>query len=164
MARYRVKEIDRRLPEKFYKEHLLHFPLVTVDLVVTSYSSSPGGTRFLLVRRSRENLAWKGVWATPGGRVFRNEKVRDAARRILLRETGLRVSSHDFIFKGYREIITMKEHGVTIVFSATVDMKNQEVRRDKSSSSVRWFAKVDTPKSLRSAYKSILSSGGVNLR
>ncbi len=161
MPNYHVKGIDRQLPAKFYKEHLLHFPVVTVDLVVTS--SSHGDRRFLLVRRSRENFAWKGVWATPGGRVFRNEKVRDATRRVLLRETGLRVASRDFIFKGYQEIITLREHGVTMVFSATTD-RGQEVRWDKTSSSAKWFTKGDAPRSLRSEYRAILSTGGVTLR
>src|SRR2546428_782157 len=112
MARYPVKDYDTRLPEKFYREHLLHFPLVTVDLVVTDENS-----RFLLVKRSKNNLTWRGAWATPGGRVFRNEKIRDAAQRVLKRETGLEVSGSQFQFKGVEEIITGKEHGVTVVFA-----------------------------------------------
>ncbi len=159
--KYLVKDIDRRLPDKFYKDHLLHFPVVAVDLVVSS--TSDGDSRFLLVRRSRENLAWKGVWATPGGRVLRNEKIRDAARRVLLRETGLRAPSRDFIFKGYQEIITLREHGVTMVFSVTVD-NEQELKWDKTSSSAKWFTKGDLPRSLRREYRAILFTGGVSLK
>jgi ADP-ribose pyrophosphatase YjhB (NUDIX family) len=94
---YRVKEYDKRLPEKFYREHLLHFPVVTVDLVVTDKKS-----RFLLVKRSQNNLSWKAEWGTPGGRIFRNERVRDAAHRVLVRETGLNTPPEKFVFRMVR--------------------------------------------------------------
>lgn len=153
---YRVKERDKLLPEGFYREHLLHFPLLTVDLVVTDENS-----RFLLVKRSQENLAWKDDWATPGGRVFRNERIRDAAHRVLLQETGLTIPAKEFTLRGVEEIITTKEHGVTVVFAGRA--RQSKLSWDKTSSSARWFAKKILPKSLRPEYKAILSTGGVTL-
>lgn len=155
--KYSVKEYDRRLPEKFYRNHLLHFPVVTVDVVVTDERS-----RFLLVKRSRNNLAWKGVWGTPGGRVFRNERIRDAAHRVLLRETGLNTPPEEFSFRGVQEIITTKEHGVTVVYAA--EAKQPRVSWDTSTSSARWFSAMSAPRSLPSEYGAILSTGGVDLR
>lgn len=153
---YRVKAYDRQLPEKFYREHLRHLPLATVDIVVTDRRQ-----RFLLVRRSRENLAWKDDWATPGGRIFRNEKIRDAAHRVLLRETGLSIPAEEFTLRGVEEIITTKEHGVTVVFAARA--RQSKLSWDKTSSSARWFTKKILPKSFRPEYKAILSTGGVTL-
>lgn len=154
--RYRIKERDKLLPEGLYRKHLLHFPLLTVDLVVTDENS-----RFLLVKRTQENLAWKDDWATPGGRVFRNERIRDAAHRVLLRETGLRIPPREFTFRGVEEVITRKEHGVTVVFAARA--RQSKLSWDKTSSSARWFTKKILPKSLRPEYKAILSTGGVKL-
>ena len=152
--RYRVKAYDAQLPERFYRDHLRHFPLLTVDIVVTDRSG-----RFLLVKRSRENLAWKGVWATPGGRVFRNERIREAAHRVLLRETGLGILPEGFALRGVQEIITTKEHGVTMVFATRANQS--KVKWDKSSSSARWFTVADAPRSLRPEYAAILTIGGV---
>jgi 8-oxo-dGTP diphosphatase len=45
--------------------------------------------RVLLVRRGTEPA--KGRWSVPGGRVEPGESVRDAVRREVLEETGLRV-------------------------------------------------------------------------
>jgi hypothetical protein len=58
----RVRELDKWLPEKFYVEHLAHFPVPTVDIVVQDPKK-----RFLLVKRSDNNFTWRGCWATPGG-------------------------------------------------------------------------------------------------
>jgi ADP-ribose pyrophosphatase YjhB (NUDIX family) len=149
-----VRASDTRPPEKFYREHLRHFPLATVDIVVTDRRR-----RFLLLKRSRENLAWKGVWATPGGRIFRNERVRDAAHRVLLRETGLQVPPEKFELRGVGEIITTKEHGVTAVFSVKVNQNN--IKLDKSSSSARWFTLANAPETLTPEYATILKLGGV---
>ena len=154
---YRVKAYDRQLPETFYHEHLRHLPLVTVDIVVTDRRLG-----FLLVRRSRENLAWKDDWATPGGRIFRNEKIRDAAHRVLLRETGLSIPAEEFTLRGVEEIITTKEHGVTVVFAARA--RQSKLSWDKTSSSARWFTVADAPRSLRPEYRAVLSTGGVSLR
>ncbi len=155
--RYRIKEWDKLLPEGFYRKHLLHFPLLTVDLVVRDENS-----RFLLVKRSEENLAWKDDWPTPGGRVFRNEKIRDAAHRVLLRETGLSIAAKHFTLRGVEEVITTKEHGVTVVFAAKA--RQSKLNWDKTSSSARWFTVADAPRSLRPEYRAVLSTGGVGLR
>jgi len=149
-----VKETDRWLPEKLFKEHLLHFPVVTVDVVVTDRSS-----RCLLVHRNGSNFNWKGLWATPGGRIWRNEGAADSARRVLLRETGLNLPAERFSFCGFHEVITTKEHGVTLVFKARSD--ETKVRPDPTSSSVAWFDSAGLPRTINGEYAKILRMGGV---
>ncbi|MDV3278472.1 MAG: NUDIX domain-containing protein [Nitrososphaerales archaeon] len=154
LRRLRVKEQDKKLPDGFYRAHLRHFPVVTVDLVVTDRES-----RVLLVKRSSNNLNWKGAWATPGGRVYRNETIREAASRVLAREAGIGASPQEFAFKGVGEIVTSKEHGVTIVFA--INRSGGAASADETSSSVRWFEPARLPKTLKDEYRSILSKGGV---
>jgi ADP-ribose pyrophosphatase YjhB (NUDIX family) len=150
----RIRETDRWLPERFFKEHLLHFPVVTVDLVVTDRSS-----RCLLVHRNESNFNWKGIWATPGGRIWRNELAVDSARRVLMRETGLDLPSERFSFCGVHEVITAKEHGVTLVYR--VRSGKTRVRPDPTSSSVAWFHATGFPRRLNEEYRKILRMGGV---
>lgn len=94
--------------------------MVTVDLVVRD-----GQRRFLLVKRNQNNLTWRGMWATPGGRVFRNEKILDAAHRVLLRETSLNIPRSKFKFRGFHEQFAPKEHGVTMIFSEGASTKDK---------------------------------------
>jgi len=155
-SRPRKKEIARdSLPLRKYLEHLAMFPLVTIDIVVVD--DTP---QFLLVKRNKNNATWKGEWATPGGRVFRNENLSHAAHRILKRETGIDVPLEDLELKGVGEAITPVEHAVTIVFTARTT--RQEVIVDGTSSEAAWFSQRDAPR-LRPVYAKALSLCGIEL-
>jgi ADP-ribose pyrophosphatase YjhB (NUDIX family) len=147
---------DTWLPGTLYRHHLRHFPIVTVDVVMMDTSS-----RILLLKRSRENAAWKGEWATPGGRVCRNERLARAAQRIVARETGIRVDLRHFRLMGVQEILTKAEHAVTCIFTA--DTLETKIVLDKTSMEGRWFRARDIPRSLRSEYKSMLSTCGIKV-
>lgn len=150
----RIKQEDTWLPEELYIEHLRRFPVVAVDIVVTDTQG-----RILLVKRNENNLTWAGNWATPGGRVYRNESLVDAARRILRREVGLNLETKEFAPSGVQEIITPKQHGVTIIFRARTDDTNVHV--DQTSSEARWFTPRRARESLRSEYVTMLALCGV---
>jgi len=64
-------------------------PAVTTDCVVFGYDGSR--LNLLLVERGRD--PYKGCWALPGGFLNIDEDAATGARRELLEETGLQVSS-----------------------------------------------------------------------
>ncbi len=138
-----------RVPKSVFEEHLALFPIITTDIVVTNHSRC-----FLLLRRNANNHAWRGEWATPGGRILRNERLADAAVRILKRETGLKVDVSMIHFRGVVEIITPREHAVTFVYRTRSD--TNQVWLDRTSSEGHWFPKNALPKQLREEYKTIL--------
>ncbi len=149
--------MDKFLPEEFFKIHVRHFPMVTVDIVLLGDSA-----KFLLVKRNQNNFAWKGKWATPGGRIFRNEPIAAAAHRILLREIGISIAPKNFLVCGVHELIGRKEHGITVVCRASTTVR--ELKLDSTSSSAKWCDLLSVPKSLKPEYKRILEIGGLEVR
>lgn len=140
--------------ERVYRRHLALFPKVALDIVAMTRSSE-----FVLVKRNEKNNEWKGSWATPGGRVYRNEKVTAAAHRILKRETGILEPQRRFEFRGFEEVMTPLEHGVTLIFR--VRTKKSSLRTDESSSDARWFTSRNIPADLKNLYHRILTKSGV---
>ena len=66
---------------KLYDKIKKSMPLPCVDLLVTHKDN--------LLLTLRNNEPGKDLWFTPGGRIYRNESLEEAVKRILSMETGL---------------------------------------------------------------------------
>jgi colanic acid biosynthesis protein WcaH len=75
---------DEYVPEETFGECLEQLPQVCVEVVV----SHDDGV--VLARRTNEPAA--GEWFWPGGRLYKGERLTDAARRIAREELGLEVN------------------------------------------------------------------------
>lgn len=85
-----------RLDPRAFLEVVKSTPLVAIDLVVRD----PQGRILLGLRR---NAPAQGVWFVPGGRVFKDETLADAFRRIGRDELGVELSMERSAFLGVYE-------------------------------------------------------------
>lgn len=75
-----------RIDDEDFGRIITSTPLVSIDLIVRN----PGGQVLLGFRRNRPA---SGCWFVPGGRIRKDERLRDALARIALTELGTEVRS-----------------------------------------------------------------------
>ena len=75
---------DERIPDELFAAFLDTMPQVSVEAVLEHDES------VLLVRRTNEPA--KGEWFWPGGRLYKGERLVDAARRVAREELGVEVA------------------------------------------------------------------------
>ena len=74
--------ITEKLSEEIWRTCVDSIPIFGIDMIIFSRKNG------VLMGRRINNPA-KGKLFVPGGRVYKNERIRDAFNRILLNETGL---------------------------------------------------------------------------
>ena len=119
--------IEAGLFDKIKKQ----MPIPCVDLLVTHKNS------LLLMLRNNEPA--KDLWFTPGGRIYRNEKLIDTVKRVLPYETGLQPTK-------ITQVSTMSHiwpeaHTVTTYFRVEVD--SDEVKLDEQHRDYRWIDQME---------------------
>lgn len=131
--------VQKRVPQKIYKEIHRNVPIVCVDVVITN------GKEFLLMKR--RNQPEKDTWWLPGGRVLKNELLEDAVARFLKKESGLKGKADDFL--GFRELFSspgyfpgINAHTIGFVFKVNVSA-NPRISLDQQHSKARWFSKIN---------------------
>ena len=97
--------------------------ILTLDIVIDINS------KFFLGRRI--NHPAKGLYFTPGGRVFKNESIEKAAERICFEEAGLSISFLKLKFIGVQDHIfpdsiyhNINQHCINLVFLAALTETN----------------------------------------
>lgn len=71
-------------------------PLVSIDLIVKNVDNQ-------VLTGLRKNNPAKDFWFMPGGRIFKNESLEQAFKRITQDELGFALSRQDFQFLGIYE-------------------------------------------------------------
>ena len=152
-AKRNTKIITERISDMLYKKIYKKTTIVCVDLVVRH------GKKFLLVKR--KNAPAKGEWFLPGGRVFKNEKLEEAAVRKSKEEIGLRGTVKKFLGIGEHfeagRFRGIRGHVISFVF--LLEPKNiKPVQLDLQSESFGWFSTID--KKLHPYAKDFLRKAG----
>jgi len=116
---------------KLYDKIKESMPLPCVDLLV-NYNGN-------LLLTLRNNEPGKDLWFTPGGRIFKDEKLEDTVKRVLSMETGLQPTN-------ITQISTMSHmwpevHTVTTYYKVEAD--SDKVKLDEQHRDHRWINKME---------------------
>ncbi len=110
-------------------------PALTVDCVLFGLDGE--GLKVLLIRRKRDPFA--GSWAFPGGFVDVGEAPEQAAGRELEEETGLTGVPLEQLHTFGRPDRDPREHVVSVVHYALVEMSACRVRAADDAREAAWF-------------------------
>ena len=84
-----------KIPESLYKDIVKSVPIICIDLCIACHENGIKNG-YLLVKRKQEPLLGD-LWV-PGGRVFQNETLLDAAQRKLKEEKDAEMSKWDDMY------------------------------------------------------------------
>ncbi|MDM8524784.1 NUDIX hydrolase [Desulfococcaceae bacterium HSG8] len=143
------------IPEELYDAILMYMPIVCVDIAIMFQNTA------LLVRRKEPPA--KDQWWLPGGRVFKGETMREAARRKAREEVGIdchvgeMIHTAETIFPdGPRDIPV---HSVNICFLATPISCRFSPRPDEHHHEYKWTESV--PAGLHEYVEKCLMAAGL---
>jgi colanic acid biosynthesis protein WcaH len=115
-------------------------PLVSIDLVIRNPSN-----KFLLGKRV--NRPAMGYWFVPGGRIFKNETINQALKRISEVELGQDLSTkahsllgaYDHIYEdNFLNVKGINTHYVVLAFVIALQQEI-EVKSDEQHTELKWW-------------------------
>ncbi len=114
-------------------------PVVCVDLLILE------DDKVLLLKR--RNAPARGQWWFPGGRVFKNETIFDAAKRKGMEEAGLSLEAQEIV-SIEESIFDLKNDEVDVhTINIVVRMKSMNadfgIKIDENHSDFRWFGIIN---------------------
>ena len=129
---------------KIDKKHVLEIieatPLVSIDLVLRNPSN-----KVLLGKRN--NRPAMGYWFVPGGRIFKNETINQALKRISEVELGQDLSTkapsllgaYDHIYEdNFLNVKGINTHYVVLAFVIALQQEI-EVKSDEQHTELKWW-------------------------
>ena len=129
---------------KIDKKHVLEIieatPLVSIDLVIRNPSD-----KVLLGKRN--NRPAMGYWFVPGGRIFKNETINQALKRISGVELGQDLSTkapsllgaYDHIYEdNFLNVKGINTHYVVLAFVIALQQEI-EVKSDEQHTELKWW-------------------------
>ena len=128
---------------KFNYLHVIkHTQLIACDLIIVNENNE-------VLLGMRNNEPAKNYWFTPGGRVYKNENMEDACKRISENEIGCEIKNGTIfgVYQHkYKNNFDNRLFGtVYVVFSHIFNVKKNDIhfKKDKQHSDLKWF-NIDT--------------------
>jgi 8-oxo-dGTP diphosphatase len=117
-------------------------PSVTVDIIIFSIQESD--LKILLIKRKIE--PFKKSWALPGGFVWFDESLKEAAERELMEETGVKDVYLEQLYSFGDVNRDPRTRVITIAYYALINPDKIKLKADTDASDVAWFSLKNFPK------------------
>jgi colanic acid biosynthesis protein WcaH len=144
------------IDQKTYKKIYSLVPIPCIDILITHHN------KFLLGKRVQKPA--QKQWFVPGGRIFKNETLTQAARRKVKEELGINIRVSDLKFLNAQQTIFKDSalggpiHTVNIVFLLPLKLKPKINFDRKYHSKMKWFSEID--KNWHPYVKTVLETAG----
>src|SRR3989338_6690882 len=106
-------------------------------VAVTAVIKNKSGGRFLMVRRNKNEIAFPGKWALPGGKLESGENIMAALKREVLEEVGLNIEEWKQFLRDYTFVRPDGHNVVGLCF--LVKAVSEEVRLSEEFEDFRWI-------------------------
>lgn len=124
------------IPDEEWKSIVKNVPIVSVDLLVRVDDG--------IVLGKRRNEPARSEWFVPGGTVFKNERLRDAARRVAREELGVDITidrclgSYEHFYETADVDVDDGKHYLATAF--VVHPEDEPIEPDDQHADVRTFS------------------------
>ena len=135
------KKINGFLSQEEYKNICLLTPIICADLLIRAKD------KFLLGRRI--NKPAQGEWFFPGGRVFKNETLKEAIIRKAKDELGLDIADKNIYFIGIDEHFFDDSrfggstHNISVLYGVRFDEEPEIDFDNTQNQEFKWFSNID---------------------
>jgi len=125
------------LEKKLFSDIVKNTPLISIDLIIENEED-----QFLLGKRVNEPA--KDFWFVPGGRIFKNETLDDAFKRIVQEELSLNIARDKADFYGlyehfYENNVFNAEFGTHYIVLAHKTKVSKIPHTNSQHSAYQWF-------------------------
>jgi mutator protein MutT len=106
-------------------------------LAITALIKNKQGNKFLVVKRSKNEIAFPGKWAFPGGKVEKGQTVLETLKREVLEEAGVEIEESKRFLKDYTFVRPDGHNVVGLAFEVTA--KSEKVKISSDFEDYRWI-------------------------
>lgn len=117
---------------------------IGVHVINTIFTIDKGEIKVLLIKRTNE--PYKDLWALPGGAMYNNELILDAAKRELKEKTN--ITDIDLTFASLNDSLTRSplQRMLAFIFIGLVDIDKVNILKNTTKTSdAEWFKITEVP-------------------
>lgn len=106
-------------------------------VAITALIKNKAGDKFLIVKRHKNEIAFPGKWAFPGGKVEKGQNILETLKKEIMEEVGLEIEDFKKFLKDYT-FIRPDGHNV-VGFCFEVITKTEDVTISEDFEDFKWI-------------------------
>ncbi len=113
-------------------------------VAVNAFIKNIKGDKFLIIKRNKDEVAYPGKWAIPGGKVEKGQTLMEALKREALEEVGLELEDSKEYIKDFTFVRPDNHNVIGLCF--LIKAKTEDVRLSDEFEDFRWVAPQELSK------------------